>query len=179
MVCDDYVDALRTGRLWERSWQPTEDPYTDSLRAYYTMRHVALAWDYPQLRPAVMSALSESSYNMLQEHKHLFLGLERCWSREIQGAHELRERIPVAEKDSDQDDNDERMAERWCAVQCVLYDAVQHRTEGSEQVSDLDITKYFDDDLTTHWWVESAHTSGTHVRPYGTLASIRLGGTGW
>jgi hypothetical protein len=89
MVCDDYVDALRTGCLWERSWQPTEDPYTDSLRAYYTMRHVALAWDYPQLRPAVMSALSESSYTMLQEYKHLFLGLERCWSREIQGAHAL------------------------------------------------------------------------------------------
>lgn len=89
---------------------------------------------------------------MLKEHKHLFLGVERCWSREIQGAHELRERIPVAEKDSDQDYDDERMAERWCAVQCVLYDAVQHRTEGSEQVSDLDITKYFDNDLTTGGW---------------------------
>jgi hypothetical protein len=65
MVCDDFVNTLQTGRLYQRSWQPTEDPYTDSLRAYYMMRHIALAWDYPQLRPAVMSTLSESSYNML------------------------------------------------------------------------------------------------------------------
>ena len=89
---------------------------------------------------------------MLQEYKHLFLGLERCWSREIQNAHALRERIPVAERDSDQDDNDERLTERWCAVNCVLYDAVRHRREGSEEVPDWDITKYFDEDLTAGGW---------------------------
>jgi hypothetical protein len=34
------------------------------------------------------------------------------------------------------------MTERWLAVECVLHDAERHRRNGSEQVSDWDITKF-------------------------------------
>jgi hypothetical protein len=139
MVCDDFANILETGRLYKRSWQVTEDPYSDSVRAYYMMRHIALSWDHLSLRPAVTSAFTESTHDMLRECQHLFYSLWMA-SHKIQGAHAMKERVPAAERDEDGDDY--RMTERWRAVQCVILDAVQYRAIGSERVSDWDLTRY-------------------------------------
>jgi hypothetical protein len=88
-VCDGLRKRWQGGLYYWRSWRATEDPYTDSVRAYYVMRHIALAWDHLSLRPAAMSALSESSYDMLQEHQHLVRSLWMA-SHKIQGAHAMR-----------------------------------------------------------------------------------------
>lgn len=94
-ACDDLAKITRAG---DRSWQATEDPYTDSLRAYYLSCHIALAWDHPQLRPTVMTTLSETPYDMLQECEHLFFPLTASPSSEIHSAHAIWERIPRAEQ---------------------------------------------------------------------------------
>jgi hypothetical protein len=144
MVCDDFANALETGHLYKRSWRATEDPYTDSVRAYYMMRHIALPWDHPSSLPAVMSALSESSCDILQQHQHLVRSLWMA-SHKIQGAHAMRERVSEAERDSDEDDY--RRTDRWRAVQCVIWDAIQYREIGSERVSDWDLTRYDEEAL--------------------------------
>jgi hypothetical protein len=140
MVYDDFANILETGRLYKRSWQVTEDPYSDSVRAYYMMRHIALAWDHLSLRPAVTSAFTGSSHDMLRECQHLFSSLYRTWSVEIHDALALWERAPEAERDEDEDDY--RTTERWRAVECVIWDAIQYREIGSERVSDWDLTRY-------------------------------------
>ena len=147
LACDDFVITLQTVRLHKRSWQATEDPYTDSLRAYYLLRHIALSWDHPELRPAVEATLSETPFDILQECEHLFESLGMCPVDEIIRAHAMCEIIPAAERRSDQDETEERLTTKWLAVQSVVMDAMLYRIEGIEKVADWDVTKYVDP-----WW---------------------------
>lgn len=66
-VCDV---ANRRDRLYKIDWE-TEDPYTDMIRAYYLIRHVVLAYDHPELRPSVSSALSACTRKMHDGNKWL------------------------------------------------------------------------------------------------------------
>lgn len=59
-VCDA---ANRNNTLEKIEWE-TEDKYTDMLRAYYLIRHTLLAYDHPELRPSVCSALSACTGKM-------------------------------------------------------------------------------------------------------------------
>lgn len=59
-VCDA---ANRDNTLHHIDWEP-ENPYTDMIRAYYLIRHIILAYDNPELRPSVCSALSGCTRKM-------------------------------------------------------------------------------------------------------------------
>jgi hypothetical protein len=59
-VCDS---ANRDNKLEKIEWE-TEDKYLDMLRAYYLIRHTLLAYDHPELRPSVYSALSSCTGKM-------------------------------------------------------------------------------------------------------------------
>jgi hypothetical protein len=59
-VCDA---AIRDNTPQKIEWE-TEDKYTDMLRAYYLIRHTLLAYDHPELRPSVCSALSGCTRKM-------------------------------------------------------------------------------------------------------------------
>jgi hypothetical protein len=59
-VCDA---ASRNNTLYKIDWE-SEDPYTDKVRAYYLIRHIVLAYDHPELRPSVSSALAACTGKM-------------------------------------------------------------------------------------------------------------------
>ena len=59
-VCDA---ANRDNTLEKIEWE-TEDKYSELLRAYYLICHTLLAYDHPELRPAVCSVLSGCTSKM-------------------------------------------------------------------------------------------------------------------
>jgi hypothetical protein len=143
-ICDKLSKHWQEGRIYRRSWQPTEDPYTDSVRAYYFLRHLALASDHPQLQPAALSAVSSSSYEMLEEYDYVYFHMESS-VRKVWGAHAMRERNwdsgygrYVFRRDPETPAY--RMTDRWRRVQRVLAVADYYLEIGSQEMPTFDVS---------------------------------------
>jgi hypothetical protein len=141
----------KDNRIQKISWPTTTDRRTEILRAYHLIRHIALAYDYPQLRPAVLSTISESSMAMLVINTHVLYYLVRVASCKIRGAHAIVEHNWDSWSDSDtQRDPDKdryRMANRWRAVSQVLTWAEYFREIGIEEKPSFDVEDYDDDEF--------------------------------
>jgi hypothetical protein len=87
-VCDA---ANRDNRLQKIEWE-TEDKYLDMLRAYHLIRHTLLAYDYPDLRPSVCSALSGCTGKMHAGNNWLAFFLVAAVSMKLTLSHGLLER---------------------------------------------------------------------------------------
>jgi hypothetical protein len=102
-VCDA---ADRDNRLEKIEWE-TEDKYLDMLRAYYSIRHTLLAYDHPELRPSVCSALSSCTGKMHAGNNWLAFFMVAAVSMKLTLSHGLLERNPDAwdgtHRDPDQD----------------------------------------------------------------------------
>jgi hypothetical protein len=142
-VCDGLSKRWQEWRFYMRSWQATEDPYTDSVRAYYFLRHLALASDCPQLRPAVLSKILGSSHDMLEELKYVYTRME-CAGGKIWGPHAMQERNWDAElgrcaPKRDLDTPAYRMTDRWSGVGRVVWAANYYRIIGSRETPSFDV----------------------------------------
>jgi hypothetical protein len=96
-VCDGLRKRWQGALYYWRSWRATEDPYTDSVRAYYFLRHLALASAHLHLRPAALSEISSSSHDMLEELKYVFFHMQSAGCKTV-GAHAMEERNWDAER---------------------------------------------------------------------------------
>jgi hypothetical protein len=138
----------KDNRIQKISW-PTTDRWTEIPRAYYLIRHTALAYDHPQLRPAVLSTIAEASMAMLVVNTHVLYYLMRVASYKIRGAHATVERNWDAwsgtQRDPDQDRY--RLADRWRAVSQVLIWAEYYHEIGIEEEPSFDVPDYDDEDL--------------------------------
>jgi hypothetical protein len=106
-------------------------PYKDSVRAYYFLRHLALASDHPELRPAALSAVSSSFYEMLEEYRYVYSHMEGS-GFEVWGAHAMQERNWDAEHGRyvfrrDPETPAYRTTERWSWVRRVVSGAYYRR----------------------------------------------------
>jgi hypothetical protein len=142
-VCDGLSKRWQEGRWYMRSWQATEDPYTDSVRAYYFLRHLALASDCPQLRPAVLSKTLGSSHDMLEELKYVYTHM-KCAGCKIWGPHAMQERNWDAELGRytlirDLDTPAYKKTDRWSGVGRVVCAANYYRIIGSRETPSFDV----------------------------------------
>jgi hypothetical protein len=143
-ICDKLSKSCQEGRIYRKSWQPTEEPYTDSVRAYYFLRHLALASDHPQLQPAALSAVSSSSYEMLEEYDYVYVHMESS-GRKVWGAHAMRERNWDAEHGRyvfrrDPETPAYRTTDRWFSVQRVVATADYYLEIGSQEMPTFDVS---------------------------------------
>ena len=142
-VCDGLSKRWQEGPYCWRSWQATEDPYTDSLRAYYFLRHLALASDHHQLRPAALLEISSSSHDMLQELKYVYFHMQ-CAGPKILGVHAMQERNWDAERGRytpkrDIDTPPYRTTDRWRGVQRVIVVAHYYRRMSSREMPTFEV----------------------------------------
>jgi hypothetical protein len=124
-----------------RSWGSDIDPYTDSLRAYFILRHIALAWDFPQLRPAVMATILESSYGIIKECEYVFRNV-LAWYWKMLGAHAIIERV----WDVGLGRYAYRFTRRWLAVEGQIWDAIVFRDLGRPHLWSWDVLDYEGDE---------------------------------
>lgn len=101
-VCDA---ASRNNTLYKIDWA-TEDPYTDKIRAYYLIRHIVLAYDHPELRPSVSSALAACTGKMHDGNKWLDFFLVAKASMKLKFSLGLLERNIDGWRDPDEDFED-------------------------------------------------------------------------
>jgi hypothetical protein len=123
-VCDSLDKRWQEGRFYRRDWQPTEESYNDSVRAYYFLRHLALAFDNPHLQPTALLAVSSSSYEMLEEYRYVYSHMEGSGFK-VRGAHAMQERNWDAEHGRyvfrrDPETPAYRTTERWSWVHRVV-----------------------------------------------------------
>jgi hypothetical protein len=144
-VCESLS---KDNRIQKISW-PTMDRRTDILRAYHLICYVALAYDYPQLRPAVLSTIAESTVAMLVVNTHVLYYLMRVASCKIRGANAMVERNwdawSGAQRDPDMDRY--RLADRWRAVSQVLTWAEHYHEIGIEERPSFDVEDYDEEHL--------------------------------
>lgn len=138
----------KDNRIQKISW-PTTDRRTEILRAYYLIHHTALAYDYPQLRSAVLSTIAESSMAMLVVNTHVLYYLMRVASYKIRGAHAMVERNWGAWNGERRDPDEDlyRLADRWRAVSQILARAIDCCEMRFEEKPSFDIEDYDEEDF--------------------------------
>jgi hypothetical protein len=144
-VCDGLSKCGQSGVYYYRFWRATEDPYTDSLRAYYFLRHLALASDHLQLRPAALSEVSSSSHDMLEELKYVYFHLRSAGCK-IVAAHAMKERNWDAERGrytprNDTDTPPYITTDRWRGVHRVVALANRYRETSSRKLPTFEVEK--------------------------------------
>jgi hypothetical protein len=109
----------------------------------YLIRHMTLAYDYPQLRPAVLSTIAESSMAMLVVNTHVFYYLMRVASYKIRGAHAMVERNCAAWSGTQRDPDEDRyrFPDKWRAVSQVLTMAEYYHEIGIEERPSFDTSR--------------------------------------
>jgi hypothetical protein len=130
-VCDSLDKRWQEGRFYRRSRQPTEEPYNDSVRACYFLRHLALAFDNPHLQPTALLAVSSSSYEMLEDYRYVYSHMEGSGFK-VWGSHAMQERNWDAEHGRyvsrrDPETPAYRTTERWSWVRRVVSGAYYRR----------------------------------------------------
>ncbi|KAM0723340.1 hypothetical protein Q7P37_000325 [Cladosporium fusiforme] len=111
-------------KLQKISWQ-TEDPRIEMLRAYYLVRHTLLAYNHPELRPSVSSALVKCTKEMHSGNNWAYFFMVAAAPKRLKETHGVTERNLDAWDGTNRDPYQERLklVDRWRVVGRVFAEA--------------------------------------------------------